>query len=358
MEQHDDANPYLLLQTLNDDVFRIILSYFTIHELCELHMTSKSFILANLSCEDCFWQHHYRTKLQKFKQWTAQSLFDPETNSKITTYPEYILKYDQKTSNFKYNLIEMNYELERATEEHVSQVFNELKTFKHLHSIPFYTKKELKETCSTISIAQYLKQVYGDLQFRVIVNGNPGVGKTCFLFAKSYNLRHSDMEYIPTVYENFIWQYTKGQDQIDLDLWDTAGQPDYDKLRVLCYPNASLFCLCFSVEDISSVRNLYHKWIPEIQTHCPNTPILLMGCKTDIRSNVEVCSRVRIKDLWRPLSFQDGEEIARALGCVTYVETSYVTMEGFDDITEIFVNVLYVHAKANVKKKKFGCKQQ
>lgn len=41
--------------------------------------------------------------------------------------------------------------------------------------------------------------------------------------------------------------------------------------------------LCFSVANPVSLRNCRVMWYPEIRRFCPNTPILLVGCKNDLR---------------------------------------------------------------------------
>jgi hypothetical protein len=69
---------------------------------------------------------------------------------------------------------------------------------------------------------------------------------------------------------------------IALGLWDTAGQEDYDRLRPLSYPGADGFLLCCSVASKSSFENVFDKWIPEIEHHCPFTPILLVVTKIDL----------------------------------------------------------------------------
>ena len=49
------------------------------------------------------------------------------------------------------------------------------------------------------------------------------------------------------------------QHQINLGLWDTAGQEDYDRLRPLSYPGTDIFLLCFSVDNVHSYENVKTK---------------------------------------------------------------------------------------------------
>jgi len=44
-----------------------------------------------------------------------------------------------------------------------------------------------------------------------------------------------------------------------LALFDTAGQEDYDRLRVLSYPHTSVFLVCFSVVSPASLENVEEK---------------------------------------------------------------------------------------------------
>lgn len=51
---------------------------------------------------------------------------------------------------------------------------------------------------------------------------------------------------------------------MELALWDTAGQEDYDRLRPLSYPDTDVILMCFSVDSPDSLENIPEKWTPEV----------------------------------------------------------------------------------------------
>lgn len=48
--------------------------------------------------------------------------------------------------------------------------------------------------------------------------------------------------------------------QVELALWDTAGQEDYDRLRPLSYPDTDVILMCFAIDSPDSLENIPEKW--------------------------------------------------------------------------------------------------
>jgi len=74
---------------------------------------------------------------------------------------------------------------------------------------------------------------------------------------------HSDdkQKYVPTVFENYI-SHTTHQPTgktVELALWDTAGQEEYDRLRPLSYPETDLLFVCFAIDCPNSLENVMDK---------------------------------------------------------------------------------------------------
>ena len=72
---------------------------------------------------------------------------------------------------------------------------------------------------------------------------------------------------------------------LKLQIWDSAGQDDYSRLRPLGYADADVFLLCYSINDRDSFKNIEQKWMAELRTSAPAVPIILVGTKCDFRRN-------------------------------------------------------------------------
>ncbi|VDM11151.1 unnamed protein product [Wuchereria bancrofti] len=116
--------------------------------------------------------------------------------------------------------------------------------------------------------------------FRDVINSSTTTPKCPFRFWIACFIRkrrQPGSNCISLIFDNFSAQMTVDGYPVNLGLWDTAGQEDYDRLRPLSYPQTDVFVLCFSIVAPVSFDNVLTKWIPEIRHNCPDAPILLIG---------------------------------------------------------------------------------
>ncbi|CAH1773133.1 unnamed protein product [Owenia fusiformis] len=177
---------------------------------------------------------------------------------------------------------------------------------------------------------------------KLLVVGDGGVGKSCLLI--SYTTNSFPSEYVPTVFDNYCANMVIDGKAYNIGLWDTAGQEDYDRLRPLSYPQTDVFFLCFDIGSPDSFENIHEKWVPEIKHHCPHTPFMLVGCKSDLRSST--------RDGKCIVTRKEADDLAQKLGC-KYQETSALTQDGLQDCFTQAVRVC-VNDKRHSKLKKKG----
>jgi len=191
---------------------------------------------------------------------------------------------------------------------------------------------------------------------KCVVVGDTAVGKTRLICARACNKKVSLAQllntHVPTVWA--IDQYRiykevleRSREVVDgvsvsLRLWDTFG--DHEKDRRFAYGRSDVVLLCFSIGNPKSLQNCKTVWLPEIRRFCPNTPVLLVGCKNDLR--FMYCDETylsyfknRNPFMRRPTKECDivmpdqARAIASELG-LSYYETSVLTYYGVNAVFE------------------------
>ncbi|XP_050478803.1 ras-like GTP-binding protein RhoL isoform X1 [Bombus huntii] len=155
---------------------------------------------------------------------------------------------------------------------------------------------------------------------KVTTIGDGTVGKTCMLI--TYTTNEFPSEYVPTVFDNYAGSICVDGQEFDMTLWDTAGQEDYERIRPLSYPNTDCFLICFSVNSRTSYENVAIKWHPEIKHHCPNTPIVLVGTKGDLRNQENVDT----------ITFKECKKMKKKVKAYKYVECSALKCENLEEV--------------------------
>lgn len=62
-----------------------------------------------------------------------------------------------------------------------------------------------------------------------------------------------------TVVEKYVADVAVDSKLVELEMWNTAGQDDYDRLRPLNYPNSDVILICFAVDSPDSLNNVQEK---------------------------------------------------------------------------------------------------
>ncbi|KNC28564.1 hypothetical protein FF38_05702 [Lucilia cuprina] len=193
---------------------------------------------------------------------------------------------------------------------------------------------------------------------KCVLVGDTAVGKTRLICARACN-KHVSLSqllstHVPTVwaidqyriYKDVLersWEVVDGVN-VSLRLWDTFG--DHDKDRRFAYGRSDVVLLCFSIASPISLRNCKAMWYPEIRRFCPDVPVILVGCKNDLRymyrdetylsyfGERSTFVRAALKsDLVMP---DEARAVARELG-VSYYEASVFTYFG---VNEVFENAI------------------
>uniref|UniRef100_A0A8B9NKE3 DEAD-box helicase 23 n=1 Tax=Accipiter nisus TaxID=211598 RepID=A0A8B9NKE3_9AVES len=104
------------------------------------------------------------------------------------------------------------------------------------------------------------------------------------------------------------------------------GSPYYDNVRPLCYSDSDAVLLCFDISRPETLDSASKKWKTEILDYCPNTRVLLIGCKTDLRTDLSTLMELSHQKQ-APISYEQGCAAARQLGAESYLECSAFTSE-------------------------------
>jgi Rho family protein len=121
---------------------------------------------------------------------------------------------------------------------------------------------------------------------------------------------------------------------IELSLWDTAGQEEFDRLRSLSYDDTHAIMLCFSVDSKDSLENVESKWVGEIAENCQGVKLVLVALKCDLRNDGgddEADENGQPREKKDMITYNQGLEVARRINALRYLECSAMKNRGVNE---------------------------
>eukprot|EP00033_Pygsuia_biforma_P004809 GCRY01005273.1.p1 GENE.GCRY01005273.1~~GCRY01005273.1.p1 ORF type:complete len:182 (-),score=22.99 GCRY01005273.1:266-811(-) len=153
---------------------------------------------------------------------------------------------------------------------------------------------------------------------KCVLVGDEHVGKTSLLVSYTTGQPHSGNT--PPMFSGYCSDVVVEGSSYSFSLWDTAGDPAYDRLRVLVYPDTAVTLLCFSVANPHSFASVKSRWLPEVREYAPHSALVLVGLKTDLREDEPAVTQ------------HQATRCAAEIGAQCYVECSPRTFEGVRDV--------------------------
>jgi Ras-related C3 botulinum toxin substrate 1 len=180
---------------------------------------------------------------------------------------------------------------------------------------------------------------------KVLVVGDPAVGKSYLMALYCDNTLLNN--YNPTIFDNFtaIVKDRHSKD-IELTIYDTPGHDDYYSLRQLTYlDDVDVILLCFGVDSSTTFKNIREKWYSEVRFHYPNTPIVIIGTKIDVRDNRDKKQLTQQNE--KIISYREGTALAKELNAVNYLECSTFSKIGVSRVFDEAINAALGEPKNN-----------
>eukprot|EP01102_Stenamoeba_stenopodia_P001160 TRINITY_DN11005_c0_g1_i1.p1 TRINITY_DN11005_c0_g1~~TRINITY_DN11005_c0_g1_i1.p1 ORF type:complete len:206 (-),score=47.39 TRINITY_DN11005_c0_g1_i1:4-621(-) len=163
------------------------------------------------------------------------------------------------------------------------------------------------------------------------------------------HLSVTELEYNPTLLDNYSATYFLGDVEFSLTLLDTSGQDEYRTLLFgSYYPYTDVCLLFFSVVSKASFENVTAKWNDEIMQVCPNVFKVLIGTHAELRDDETTIEKLAEKGL-KPITKKEGKELAKAINAAKYIDCFF---DSAQNIQDVFDEALYLGMKLVASKNK------
>lgn len=182
------------------------------------------------------------------------------------------------------------------------------------------------------------KSNIGESIYKIIIIGDPAVGKTSLV--TKFATKKFEKKYLPTVGVNIVkkkldMEIDDKQLEVNLMIWDIAGQPQFYMLHKPYFNGADGMLLAFDVTRSSTFSNIKNWYKTAVKYGLSRIPRLLIGNKVDLKEERKII---------RPMATHLAEELN-----ATFFETSAKTGQNVDKIFRKISELLYHSKKKPLK---------
>jgi small GTP-binding protein len=165
-----------------------------------------------------------------------------------------------------------------------------------------------------------------DFSLKVVVVGESGVGKTCFLIRFVRDVFDDDTQ--STLGIEFLSRIIQTENRrIQLQLWDTAGQEMFRSVTRGYYRGSAGALVLFDISNRDSFENV-ERWLQDVKSVArADVVLILIGNKVDLEASRQVRSEEALDFAQRhgmryfEVSAKTGVGVAEAInGCVSLIE--------------------------------------
>ena len=160
--------------------------------------------------------------------------------------------------------------------------------------------------------------------------------------AKRYPYGHGRMPYLQ--FKLLMFQ----GNPCELLFTNITGEENY-MLRVAMYMGADVTLLCYSVDCQKSFANISNKWFPEVKSHCPKTPVILVGLR---RNDETEQSSHKLHENRPVVTVNSGKKLRSAIGASDFMECSALKGEGVEDVLESAIKAALKNRKKEQLKRR------
>lgn len=160
---------------------------------------------------------------------------------------------------------------------------------------------------------------------KITLIGNSGVGKTCIIARYIDNTFNENCD--STIGANYSQKIIrKNNKDIQVDIWDTAGQEKYHALGKHFYKDSYIVCLVYDITVKSSFESLKDIWYPDLKKYGEKYTVLaIVGNK---------CDKYEFEEVEEATARAFAKEIG-----ATFSLTSAKTGDGIEKLFDTVVNI-------------------